>query len=64
MKKLRLLSLLALGAASMSSLVGCNKGNKENEEKPAKDLMVGLICLHGAYSTYDNNFIVAMNAAK
>lgn len=60
MKKLRLLSLLALGAASVSGLAGCANGSNG----PAKDVTVGLICLHGAYSTYDNNFIVAINNAK
>ena len=66
MKKLRLLSLLALGAASMSALVGCNNNNESsNPDKDiAKDVTVGLICLHGSYSTYDNNFIVAMKEAQ
>ena len=57
MKKLRILPLVALGIASLSGLVGCGK-------KAAADVTVGLICLHGAYSTYDNNFIVAMKAAQ
>ena len=57
MKKLRILPLVALGVASLSGLVGCNK-------KPAADVTVGLICLHGSYSTYDNNFIVAMKEAQ
>ena len=57
MKKLRILPLVALGIASLSGLVGCNK-------KAAADVTVGLICLHGAYSTYDNNFIVAMKEAQ
>jgi len=61
MKKLRLLSLLALSAASMASLAGCGGGNADG---PAKGVKVGLICLHGAYSTYDNNFIIAMKAAQ
>ena len=57
MKKLRILSLVALGAASLSGLVGCGK-------KAAADVTVGLICLHGTYSTYDNNFITAMKQAQ
>ena len=57
MKKLRILPLIALGIASLGGLVGCGKG-------VAADVTVGLICLHGDYSTYDNNFIVAMKAAK
>ena len=56
MKKTRLLSLLALTAASISGLAGCNKA--------ASNVTVGLICLHGSYSTYDNNFIVAMKSAQ
>ena len=66
MKKLRLLSFLALGAASMSALVGCNNNaESSNPDKDiAKDVTVGLICLHGSYSTYDNNFIVAMKEAQ
>ena len=58
MKKVRMLSLLALGAASIGGLVGCNGGKK------AADVTVGLICLHGDYSTYDKNFIDAMKAAQ
>ena len=58
MKSLRLLPLIALAAGSMTGLVGCAGGNA------AKDVTVGLICLHGAYSTYDNNFIEAMNKAQ
>ena len=57
MKKLRILPLVALGVASLSGLVGCGK-------KAAADVTVGLICLHGAYSTYDNNFIVAMKESQ
>ena len=57
MKKVRLVSLLALAAASLTGLAGCNK-------KAAADVTVGLICLHGSYSTYDNNFIVAMKEAQ
>lgn len=57
MKKLHVLSLLALGAAAVGGLVGCS-GSK------AADVTVGLICLHGDYSTYDKNFIDAMKAAQ
>ena len=57
MKKLRILSLVALGVASLGGLVGCGK-------KAAADVTVGLICLHGSYSTYDNNFIIAMKDAQ
>ena len=66
MKKLRLLSLLALGSASLSSLVGCNNNssNADPDKDIAKDVTVGLICLHGDYSTYDANFINAMKEAQ
>ena len=71
MKNLRLLSLLALSAACLSACGGNSSGNSgsadgsnSSGDKAAKGVTVGLICLHGAYSTYDNNFIVAMNAAK
>ena len=57
MKTLRILPLVALGFASLAGLAGCSKG-------AAADVTVGLICLHGDYSTYDNNFIQAMKAAK
>ena len=57
MKTLRILPLVALGVASLAGLAGCSKG-------AAADVTVGLICLHGDYSTYDNNFIQAMKAAK
>ncbi len=57
MKKFRLASLLALAATSLCGLVSCGG-------KAAADVTVGLICLHGDYSTYDNNFIEAMNKAK
>ena len=51
MKKVRLVSLLALAAASVTSLVGCDNGAK---------MKVGLICLHpAASSTYDKNFVEA-----
>ena len=58
MKKVRLLSLAALGLASIASLAGCNS-------KPAANLKVGLILLHpAASSTYDKNFREAFEAAQ
>ena len=62
MKKLRLVSLLALGAASISGLVGCNRGNG-GEEKDENAVKIGLICLHDSNSTYDANFINGLNEA-
>ena len=57
MKKLRLVSLLALAAASVSGLAGCSNSNSGGAVK------IGLICLHDSSSTYDANFINAMNEA-
>ena len=55
MKKIRVASLLALAAASVSALVGCNNNNGGGEK-----IKVGLICLHpAASSTYDKNFVEA-----
>ena len=62
MKKLRLVSLLALGAASITGLVGCNKGGS-SEEKDENAVKIGLICLHDSNSTYDANFINGLNEA-
>ena len=64
MKKVRLLALLALTAGTSTALVGCGDTLKPDPDFNASKVKVGLICLHGDYSTYDNNFIVAMNAAK
>ena len=51
MKKVRLVSLLALATASVAVLAGCNDSGK---------MKVGLICLHpAASSTYDKNFVDA-----
>lgn len=58
MKKVRLVSLLALAAASVAGLAGC-----DNAAKDEKAVKVGLICLHDSSSTYDANFINALNEA-
>ena len=58
MKKVRLVSLLALAAASVAGLAGC-----DNAAKGDKAVKVGLICLHDSSSTYDANFINALNEA-
>ena len=58
MKKIRLLSLAALGIASLGGLAACG-GRK------ASDLKVGLILLHApSQSTYDANFKEAFDAAQ
>ena len=58
MKKVRLVSLLALAAASVGTLIGCNSNNDSG-----KAVKIGLICLHDSSSTYDANFINAMDEA-
>ena len=58
MKKVRLVSLLALAAASVTGLAGCN-----NAAADSNAVKIGLICLHDSSSTYDANFINAMNEA-
>ena len=58
MKKVRLVSLLALAAASVGTLIGCNSSNGDS-----KAVKIGLICLHDSTSTYDANFINAMDEA-
>lgn len=64
MKKIRTLSLLAVGVTmAATSLVGCNKQNQQ--EGPAAGLKVGLILLHpAASSTYDKNFREGFEAAQ
>ena len=57
MKKIRLVSLLALAAASVTGLAGCNNSDSGEAVK------VGLICLHDTSSTYDANFINALDEA-
>ncbi len=58
MKKVRLVSLLALAAASVAGLAGC-----DNAAKGGNAVKIGLICLHDSSSTYDANFINALNEA-
>ncbi len=56
MKKVRLVSLLALATASVAVLAGCNNDSGK--------MKVGLICLHpAASSTYDKNFVDAFKAS-
>ena len=62
MKKVRLFTLLALPACCLTACGGTDY--KPEPDFKASDVKVGLICLHGDYSTYDANFIDAMNEAK
>ncbi|MBQ9133228.1 MAG: BMP family ABC transporter substrate-binding protein [Clostridia bacterium] len=57
MKKLLALVLVAV---MMFALVGCS--NEKTDDNSA--LKIGMICLHDENSTYDRNFIDAMNEAK
>lgn len=65
MKKVRLLSLAALGLLSLTACGGNNGGSDEPvDNTPYADAVkVGLICLHDDNSTYDANFIKAMKEA-
>ena len=73
MKKLVSLALSAVMACGVTAaLAGCDGDNtntgakvEDYEFKPvaASELKVGLICLHDEDSTYDKNFIDAMDAA-
>jgi len=56
--KLKTLFVSILATLCMG-LGACGK-----KESAKSDVTVGLICLHGSYSTYDNNFIVAMKEAQ
>ena len=60
MKKIRLFTLLALPSCCLTACGGSEY--KAEPDFKASDVKVGLICLHGDYSTYDANFIEAMNA--
>ena len=60
MKKAKLLLSLS-SVAMLAGLTGC--GVKGAEYKPGTAVKVGLICLHDSNSTYDANFINALNEA-
>lgn len=55
--KLRILPLAMLAAASITGLAGCGNSNSGDAVK------IGLICLHDNNSTYDKNFIDALDVA-
>jgi len=55
--KLRILPLAMLVATSITGLVGCGNSNSGDAVK------IGLICLHDNNSTYDKNFIDALDVA-
>lgn len=63
MKKsiVRALSVSALSAASLFAMTSC--GVKGAVYEPGTPVKVGLICLHDSESTYDKNFIDALNVA-
>ncbi|MGN1234943.1 MAG: BMP family ABC transporter substrate-binding protein [Christensenellaceae bacterium] len=68
MKKLLALGLAAsLSIASLAAVAGCGETKDPTEnpttDVPAKEVKVGLITLHDKNSTYDKNFIEAMEAA-
>ena len=63
-KGTRIAAILAL-SAGMLTISACGNKGGNNEDKPAKDLKVGLITLHShEESTYDKNFYDSMVAAQ
>ena len=64
MKKLLALGLAAtLTAAGLGVLAGCTDAGSDNEGPGEGTVKVGLIALHDSNSTYDKNFIDAMQEA-
>lgn len=64
MKKLLALGLAAtLTAAGLGVLAGCTDAGSDNGGPGEGTVKVGLIALHDSNSTYDKNFIDAMQAA-
>ena len=64
MKKLLALGLAAtLTAAGLGVLAGCTDAGLDNEGPGEGTVKVGLIALHDSNSTYDKNFIDAMQEA-
>ena len=61
-KTIRTLIVATLGLGSMMSLAACG-GVKAAKYEVGKPVKVGLICLHDDKSTYDANFINALNEA-
>lgn len=76
MKKLvsRLATILVAGALVLGCMTGCNKSESNTssgsnassttDSSKAKNIKVGLICLHDENSTYDLNFINSIQEAK
>ncbi len=58
-----LLTACAMVCSMGLGLTGCGKSS-ESEEVTKKNIKIGLICLHDENSTYDLNFINAMEKAK
>ena len=64
MKKRSLLILLAIAVIAVFSLTGCGGSDEEkSDDKEAKEVKAGFICLHDENSTYDKNFIDAAKEA-
>ena len=69
----RLAALAMAGALAVCGMTGCGSadnggsssgGSSSGSNSSAKDIKVGLICLHDENSTYDLNFINALETAK
>ena len=54
---------LALAFSMCAMFTGCGEEGTTSGDA-AKDVKIGLICLHDENSTYDNNFIQALKAAQ
>lgn len=62
--------VLALVVGCVAAFAGCDTkpqgGDDSNTTKTLtkENIKIGLICLHGSYSTYDDNFIKAMTSVQ
>ncbi len=55
---------LVLAVLMVVSLAACGNENNTTTTSGAKDVKIGLICLHDENSTYDNNFISALKSVQ
>lgn len=65
MKKKSLIMLLVVAMVAAFALTGCGGSSDEekSDDKEAKEVKAGFICLHDENSTYDKNFIDAAKEA-
>lgn len=60
----KVLSLVLALCLMLGVFAGCGKGSAGIEPVSKENFKIGLICLHDANSTYDNNFIQALKDAQ